>query len=438
MMWLKRIQLGLLHTATAITLLPFTSTLNRVLIVEMGLAATVVTLLVSIPYFFAPIQVVIGSYADRNPIFGLRRTPYILIGILMCVAGPLFAPEIVALVSRTGWTPLTVLLSALVFGLWGMGYNLSAVSYLSLASELDEEGRGRTIAIMFTMMILGIIFTSTLLSRMIPDYTVDLLTRGFWTVSAIALVMGLVGLSGVERRSAPRKHSDQRHTWGAMAKAIAANPHATLFFWYLVILLVALLGQDVILEAFAAQALGMRVGETTRITSIWGTCFLITLLAAGWLQMRLGKLRLAKTGGLMALVGFLLLALAGELASRGIFYIGISVLGLGTGLATVTNLSLMLDMTAPENVGLYMGAWGMANALSRLVGQMMSGVVRDSIASLAQNVVLSYVVVFVLLALCLFVSLFMLGRINVAAFQSGADRSLSLVERAALLADAGD
>ena len=92
----KRIQLGLIHTAVAITLVPFTSTLNRVMIYEMGLAATVVTLLVALPYLVSPIQVAIGSYADHNPIFGFRRTPYILIGLLACVVGLFVAPFAVA------------------------------------------------------------------------------------------------------------------------------------------------------------------------------------------------------------------------------------------------------------------------------------------------------------------------------------------------------
>lgn len=453
-MWRKRVQLGLLHTAAAISLQPFTSTLNRVLTVEMGVALTAVTLLVSIPYFFSPMQVAVGSYADRHPILGLRRTPYILIGMLLCAAGPFLVPEIVALVARSGWAAVNILLSIVVFGLWGMGYNLAAVSYLALASEIDSKGRGRTIAIMFTMMIVGLILNSILLSRMIPDgsvtglasgswtaaaaQAVGVLQRGFWTVSLVAIVMAGVGLIGLEQRGSSKTHVEKRLEWRELFNAIGQNRHATLFFWYLVVLLIALLGQDVILEAFAGQLLGMGVGETTRITSIWGTCFLITLLAAGWAQTRLGKLPLARVGGSMALAGFLLLAAAGALASSLVFYLGLIILGLGTGLSTVTNLSLMLDMTTSENVGLYMGAWGMANAISRLVGQMMSGVVRDAIALTVGNVVLSYVVVFVLLALCLVASLLMLGRINVAAFQAGAQRSLSLVERTALLADAGD
>jgi BCD family chlorophyll transporter-like MFS transporter len=226
--------------------------------------------------------------------------------------------------------------------------------------------------------------------------------------------------------------------WGEIFRALTQNRYATLFFWYLVVLLIALLGQDAMLEAYAGDVLGMGVGERTRITAIWGTCFLVTLLAGGWAQTRLGKLPLARIGGWIALAGFLLMGAAGALAINPVFYLGLCLLGLGTGVSTVTNLSLMLDMTTPENVGLYMGAWGMANAISRLAGQMMSGIVRDVIAFYAGQVVLGYVVVFGLLALSLVASLFMLGRIDVAAFQAGARRSLSLVERTALIADAGD
>lgn len=437
-MWYKRIQLGLLHTAVAITLLPFSSTLNHVMVVDLGMAVSVVMLLISIPYLFSPMQVAIGSYADRHPILGLRRTPYILIGLLMCVAGPVLAPEVVAMVQETGWSASTIVLSAVAFGLWGMGYNLAAVSYLSLATELDESGRGRTIAVMFTMMILGIIGTSSYLGNAIPDYALDALRRGFWTVSAIALVMGLLGLIGVERRGFVSTAEHERTHWSNMARAISSNPQAARFFWYLILLLIPLLGQDGILEPFARHVLGMRAGEATFITRIWGTCFLITLIAAGWLQTRLGKARLARVGGWTALVGLLLLALAGLTARQSVFYVGLSLFGLGSGLATVTNLALMLDMTTPENVGLYVGTWGMANAISRLVGLLASGLIVDSIEALSGNVVLSYVVVLVLLGLSLFVSLLMLRQIDVSAFRAGAERTLSFTERATLLADAGD
>ena len=77
-MFLKRFQLGLIHAAVAMTLVPINSTLNRVMIFDLGISKTIFTLLAIFPYLLSPIQVAIGSFSDRHPIFGYRRTPYIL------------------------------------------------------------------------------------------------------------------------------------------------------------------------------------------------------------------------------------------------------------------------------------------------------------------------------------------------------------------------
>ena len=52
---------------------------NRVSIVELGIAAIIVTSLLSVHYMLAPFQVVIGRFADMHPIAGYRRTPYLVI-----------------------------------------------------------------------------------------------------------------------------------------------------------------------------------------------------------------------------------------------------------------------------------------------------------------------------------------------------------------------
>src|SRR4030066_952338 len=92
-LFLKRLQLGLIHVAVAMTLVPINSTLNRVMIKELAISATVVAILASLPYLFSPIQVAIGAYSDRHPIFGLRRTPYILAGLILCVIGVIVSPQ---------------------------------------------------------------------------------------------------------------------------------------------------------------------------------------------------------------------------------------------------------------------------------------------------------------------------------------------------------
>ena len=182
------------------TLVPINSTLNRVMIKELGLSATLVAILASLPYLFSPIQVAIGSFADRHPLFGLRRTPYIFVGLLLCVLGVILSPYAAFAMQEDFWAGL--LLGMLAFGAWGMGYNLSSVSYLSLASELSgEKGRSKTIAVMFFMMITSIIVTAISLSRLVEPYTPAALLRAFWIVGLAALSLGLLGLLRLERRT---------------------------------------------------------------------------------------------------------------------------------------------------------------------------------------------------------------------------------------------
>src|SRR3970040_308469 len=99
-MLIKRIQLGLIPVAVAMTLVPINSTLNRVMIKELSISATLVAILASLPFLFAPIQVAIGSYSDRHPFFGLRRTPYILVGLVLCVLGVVVSPQVVFLMAE--------------------------------------------------------------------------------------------------------------------------------------------------------------------------------------------------------------------------------------------------------------------------------------------------------------------------------------------------
>jgi len=429
----KRIQLGLIHVAVAMTLVPINSTLNRVMIKDLGISATLVAVLASLPYLISPIQVAIGSFADRHAVFGLQRTPYIALGLLLCVTGVILSPYAAFLIVDDFWIGLVVGLIA--FGSWGMGYNLSAVSYMSLASEISgEKGRSRTIAIMFTMMIVGIILTSIALSNMVDPYSPQALISAFRVIGLIALVLGMLGLVRLENRHARNDlPASDNYTWAEMLHQVAGNRQVKTFFIYLIILLAAILGQDILLEPFAAEAFAMTVQSTTRITSIWGTCFLVAMVIAGMLEGRVQKLTLARLGGWNALVGFVLIAASGLLSSPAIFYTGLVVLGIGTGLSTVSNLSLMLDMTTAGKVGLYIGIWGMANAISRLLGSLIGGVLRDTLTYMFQDPVVAYVTVFTGMVLLMLISLWILSRIDVSLFRKQSESQLGVLERATLV-----
>jgi len=434
-MFLKRIQISLIHVAVAMTLVPINSTLNRVMIKELALSATLVAILAVLPYLLAPIQVAIGSYADRHPIMGYRRSPYILLGLLLNVAGLAIAPFVVFVMPENFW--LGLFLSMLVFGAWGMGYNFAAVSYLSLASEISgEKGRSKTIAVMFTLMIIGIILTSTGLSRLLETYTPEILQRSFLIVAAVALVLGLIGLIKLEpRHLQPSKEviKEERTPWSKIIHEVIDSSQARRFFLYLTVLLAAILGQDILLEPFAAEAFDLTVNVTTRITAIWGTAFLISLMIASFLDRWIARKRIAQISAYIALTGFLLIAASGLIHNLSVFYLGVITLGFGTGSSTTSNLSLMLDMTT-EKVGLFIGAWGVSNALSRFIGTLMSGVVRDVASFILNNPVFGYIVVFVLEAGFLAFSLYLLKSISVKRFQDQVHK-IGYVEKAEYLND---
>lgn len=433
-MFRKRVQLALVHLSVAMTLVPINSTLNRVMIKEMAISATLVAVLASLPYLFSPLQMLIGSYSDRHPWLGWRRTPYIALGLLLCAAGVVLAPLTVFLMPVNWWAGL--FLSLLTFGAWGMGFNVASVAYLSLASELSgEKGRSRTVSIMWFVMIIGIIVTAAFLGSLLEHYTPQALEQAFIIVGAVALGLGFLGLLGLEPRhvAEPGAAAPQRSSWRVLLAGVMGNPQARHFFFYLILMLAAILGQDVLLEPYAGEAFHLPVSATTRITSIWGVCVLITLVIAGVLEQRLSKHLVAQAGAAVAIAGFVLIAGSGPAGLKSLFYAGVVVLGLGTGLATVSNLSLMLDMTT-SRVGLFIGAWGMADALARLLGTVLSGAVRDLVSQASRSPVAGYVTVFLIQAGLLLISWVMLRRIDVGRFrqQSG---PLSLEERAALMED---
>lgn len=430
----RRIQLGLIHMAVAMTLVPINSTLNRVMIKELALSATLVAILASFPYLFSPIQIAIGSFSDRHPILGFRRTPYILLGLVLVVIGVILAPQVAFYMAEHRL--LGIIVGIGVFGLWGMGFNFAAVSYLSLASEISgEKGRSRTIAVMFFMMISGIIVTALLLSRLLDPYTPEVMVTAFRSVGLLALALGVIGLIRLESRSVAMAKTEERQRVGMLLPLIFDNRQVTLFFFYLILLLAAILGQDILLEPFAAQAFHLPVTETTRITSIWGTCVLLSLVIAGVLEGKIAKRNIARFGGMSAITAFVIIVISGMILSEGLFYTGVVLLGLATGIASVSNLSLMLDMTVEGRVGMFMGAWGMADSFARLTGSVMSGAVRDLVSQMAANPVSGYLVVFTIQAGMLLVSLVLLGKIDVSLFRKEVG-TLSVVERAAMVSEA--
>ena len=431
----KNIRLGLLHIAVAITFVAINGVLNRIMIHDLGILSTVVAGLIILPYVLSPAQVWMGQYSDTHPLWGYRRTPYILLGILLCVGGMVLTPFAALLLAKDFLVGLAV--GIVAFGLWGIGYNMAVVSYLSLASDLSTEAqRSRTIAIMWFMMITSIIISAITIGRALEPYSEAQLVRVFATAGGVALLLALLGLIGLEPAHVAQAgtHGQSRTSQRLAIQAVIGNPQARLFFIYFILLMVAILGQDVLLEPFGAHAFGMSVEETTQLTALWGSTTLIALLVYGvglsrWISKKQG----ATLGGIIAMSGLLLIAASGLWQMATLFRPGIAILGFGTGIATATNLGLMLDMTTTEQAGLYIGAWGVADAIARGIGMLLGGIVRDMITWTTGDAGLGYITVFFIEAIFLLLSLALLAQIDAVRFRS---RQPTLLELAALSSDA--
>ncbi len=121
---------------------------------------------------------------------------------------------------------------------------------------------------------------------------------------------------------------------------------------------------------------------------------MLALIAGGLAEARTGRGRLIWAGSVGVALSLCLLVAGGVVGSRPLFLVGLCVLGLSTGIATVSNLALMLDRTAAGSTGLYMGAWGMAEALARMGGNVLGGGLRDMITVASGNPLAGYGIVF--------------------------------------------
>ena len=427
MNWRKVLQFTLVHVGVAITAVPVNSTLNRIMITELNLPALLVGVLVAFPYLLSPLQVLAGSWADHNTVWGRHRSPWILIGGLMASFGGYMTSHAVVMMESN--FALGLLAAVVTFSIWGLGVNIASVSYLSLLSELSEGASGwrsRAVSVMWTTMILATIFTSLAISALLQPYSTSALYTAFGFVWLVASAFVLFGSAGIEPAGKGTADLHSRAESPRVAiRALAGNPTAQRFFLYLTLVLISIHAQDVLLEPFGGDVLGMPIAATARLTSIWGLGFFITMLGGLWVVRRVGKKSAANVGAVIAALGFALIIVSGFAQSTGILWGAVFVLGLGGGLMTVSNLSFMLDMTVAQAAGLYIGAWGVANFAGQALGNIASGLIRDVAYRLTGSEMVGYSTVFALEIVGLIAAIVLFRGITVETFRREAEVQLS-------------
>jgi BCD family chlorophyll transporter-like MFS transporter len=186
--------------------------------------------------------------------------------------------------------------------------------------------------------------------------------------------------------------------------------------------------QDPIMEPYAGQVFKMPLAESTKLNVFYGTGLLIAYGVTGFLIVpRLGKRRTARLGCVLVAFCSILLGLSGFSANPVLLKVGLVMFGLAAGFLTTAAVSLMLDLTAAEAAGTFIGAWGLAQSMSRGVAVVIGGAVLDIGRKLLPSLELAYGLVFLLEAVGMIVSIWFLNRVNVTEFQTNTKQAITSV-----------
>ncbi len=394
-----------------------TGTLNRVMIVELAIPATLVGLFLAVPLLFSPLRMWLGYRSDAFPLLGLRREPYILLGALLSAAGVVLATTLA--INSASLAALGVLGLLVAFMGYGVGKHLASNTFEALiADKFEGDGRSRAVTLYKVPMFIGIIGGAIVLGRLLEPFTVERLIAVAFGVAALAFVLTGIAVLRQEPRTRLTQAASQQAArtsfWQTFRDLIWRDRQARLFFVFVMLSIVGTQAQDILLEPFGALVLGMSVSETTRLTSYWGTGAILSLaLSGGWLIRRVGYRAVLRAGLTANILVFLGIIAAGALGSVGLFRGLVLILGLGTGLAFAGALAAVIDFTTLVRAGFLMGVWGAASELGEAVGNLFGGAIVDTLRALTGNPLLAYGAVFVIEGLMLVGALALLSRINV-------------------------
>lgn len=381
------LRLSLFQVSVGMASVLLLGTLNRVMIVELNVAAVIVALMIAIPVLVAPFRALLGFRSDTHrSALGWKRIPYLWFGSLWQMGGLAIMPF--ALLVLGGDTVFDVpfageVLAALAFLMTGLGMHMTQTAGLALASDrADDATRPRVVALLYIMFLLGMGVSAVIVGFLLRDFSDLRLVRVVQGCAVATMAFNIVALWKQEHvrpmsaaeRAEPRPQF--RAAWAdLMAGGTAGRLLAVVFVGGL-----AFNMQDVLLEPYGGEILGLSVAATTLLTAMWALGALIGFVsAARWLARGQDPFRLAAKGILIGVAAFAAVIFAAPLQSVALFYAGAGAIGLGGGLFAVSTLTAAMALPARglAGRGLALGAWGAAQATAAGMATAIGGGLRD-------------------------------------------------------------
>ncbi len=274
-----------------------------------------------------------GNRSDQRPLFGLHRTPYILAGAALSAAMTVAAPHVALWIGASNASYPSLAAGAMVFLLLGTGIYSAGTAYLALLADVTPEPqRGRSVSVIWSMMMLGILAGVFLGVGLLDSYSAEALTRLFYVMAAVLAGLTLVAVIGQEPRR-DRPPSAEAVTAADAWRLLARSRETRRFFAFLFAGILFLFLQQVVLEPFGGDVLGLDVRQTTMFNAYQMIGVLLGMLISGaWLSRRLGDRSTAGIGLALASVSFALLGFASLTPGRLVGRTGDRLDGAGHGL----------------------------------------------------------------------------------------------------------
>ncbi len=401
--WLGVLRLGLVQMAIGAMVVLTTSTLNRVMVVELALPALLPGLLVALHYVVQVTRPRMGFGSDM----GGRRTPWIVGGLAVLGLGAVGAA------AATFWmasAPMAgIALAVGCFVLIGCGVSAAGTNLLVLlAKSVPEARRAPAATIVWMMMIFGLAFTAVMAGKLLDPFSPARMVAVMAGVCGLAFVVAVLALFGVEGRR-PRAAEAAEAAPPPFRQALAqvwAEPEARRFTVFIFVSMLAFSAQDLILEPFAGSIFGWTPGQTTQLSGlqhggVLAGMVMVAVAGAGLLGRRLRTLRGWAVGGCIA-SGLALLGLvaAGGAAAAGRSWplaANVFVLGLANGAFSIAAIASMMRLAAEgreRREGVRIGLWGAAQALAFGLGGMLGAGASDLARWLLGSPVAAYTSVF--------------------------------------------
>lgn len=431
----RNIKIGFFHLGSGMSDVITTGVWNRIMISDLGFAATPIGLLVSLRYFLAPLGVWSGRLSDERTVFGYRRLFWIWIGRLMMLLSIMGLGFVTAALARGAEATIGVWVSIiLAMFLFSMGTAISGSTFLALIYDRSNPNqRGRAVGIVWTFLLLGFTVGGILFALLLPAYDPTRYLRPYGnlidpfnpfagliattnlsfspdTLQNLFIVAGLVmgslwffSLLGEEKRQREILQAETQQAVKTTLRqdlSLVWRSHPLRFFCaYLALSMAFAFSQDLILEPFAAEVFGMSAATTSRFAAYWGSMSIVATLAFLFLSRRyrwFSNLNLSNLGILVLMLTFGLFAISSFAEIRPLVTPGLILLGLGLGIWNVGTLGLMMDMSPYQRAGTFLGFWTLVVTLARGLGVSSGGILRDLSLALTGATPLAYGLVFTL------------------------------------------